>query len=279
MRGGDIGHYESIYAVVRRVPRGKVLSYGRVAELAGLGNHARQVGYALHALPESTDVPWHRVVNAQGKIALRRGSEGGSLQRALLESEAVPFTQGRIDMRRYGWKPARCGAARRDQKSQQEARVARSSKSAQPPKSSRSKRRSFWLVKSEPVKYSWDDFNKDGRTYWDGVRNYTARNNLQGMKKGDWVLYYHSNEGKEVVGIAEVEKEAYPDPTTDDDRWVVVDVIPVAPLETPVSLAKIKADPALQEMVLVRQSRLSVMPVSAAEFTRVLKLGKTARPR
>ncbi len=275
--------YDAIYAVVRRVPRGNVLSYGGVAELAGLGNHARQVGYALHALPESTDVPWHRVVNAQGRIALRRGSEGGALQRALLEKEGVVFTAGRIDLRRYGWSPARRGARGRDDTPRPEGRVARSSKPAASrpvaAKSSRSKARSFWLVKSEPFKYSWDDFQQDGRTYWDGVRNYTARNNLRAMKKGDWVLYYHSNEGKEVVGIAEVAKEAYPDPTTDDDRWVVVDVVPVAPLKRSVSLAEIKADPTLQEMALVRQARLSVMPVSAAEFKRVLALGKTARPR
>ena len=90
--------------------------------------------------------------------------------------------------------------------------------------------KSYWLVKSEPFKYSWDQFVKDGGTYWDGVRNAQARNNLAAMKKGDQVLYYHSNEGKEVVGVAKVTKTAYPDPTTDDERWVVVDLAPVKPL-------------------------------------------------
>ena len=136
--------------------------------------------------------------------------------------------------------------------------------------------KSYWLVKSEPFKYSWDQFVKDGSTYWDGVRNYTARNNLQAMKKNDLVLYYHSNEGKEVVGIARVIKESYPDPTTDDDRWVVVDLKPVKALKEPVTLAQVKADSPLQEMALVKQSRLSVMPVEKAAFERILKLGKTA---
>jgi len=133
-----------------------------------------------------------------------------------------------------------------------------------------------WLVKSEPFKYSWDDLVRDGATYWDGVRNYEARNNLQAMKKGDRLLYYHSNEGKEVVGIARVTKSAYQDPTTDDDRWVVVDVAPVKPLKESVSLAQIKADPALGELQLVTHSRLSVMPVPVAAYKRILKLGKTS---
>ena len=98
------------------------------------------------------------------------------------------------------------------------------------------KKRSYWLVKSEPFKYSWDQFVKDGSTYWDGVRNYQARNNLKAMKKGDRVLYYHSNEGLEVVGVAQVIKEAYQDPTTDDERWVVVDLKPVKKLKKPVPL-------------------------------------------
>ncbi len=135
--------------------------------------------------------------------------------------------------------------------------------------------KSYWLVKSEPTKYSWDQFVKDGSTYWDGVRNYTARNNLQAMKKSDLVLYYHSNEGKEVVGVARVVKESYPDPTTDDDRWVVVDLKPVKALKEPVTLVQIKADAPLAEMVLVKQSRLSVMPVEKKAFDRILKLGKT----
>ena len=95
--------------------------------------------------------------------------------------------------------------------------------------------RSYWLVKSEPFKYSWDALVKDGSTYWDGVRNHEARNNLAGMKKGDLVLYYHSNEGKEVVGVARVMRESYPDPTSDDPRWVVVDIEPVVPIKEPVT--------------------------------------------
>jgi len=133
-----------------------------------------------------------------------------------------------------------------------------------------------WLVKSEPFKYSWDDLVRDGTTCWDGVRNYEARNNLQAMKRGDRVLYYHSNEGKQVVGIARVTKSAYQDPTTDDERWVVVDVSPVKPLKQNVSLAAIKADPALRELQLVTHSRLSVMPVPAAAYKRILQLGKTS---
>ena len=99
-----------------------------------------------------------------------------------------------------------------------------------------------WLVKSEPFKYSWDKFNEDGRTFWDGVRNYQARNNLRDMKKGDLVLFYHSNEGKNVVGIAKVVKESYQDPTTDDTNWLVVDLAPVEALKNPVSLEQIKKE-------------------------------------
>ncbi len=130
----------------------------------------------------------------------------------------------------------------------------------------------YWLVKSEPFKYSWDEFVKDKRTYWDGVRNYQARNNLKAMKKGDQALFYHSNEGLEVVGIAQVVKEFYQDPTTEDDRWVVVDLKPVKALKKPVSLKQIKADPRLAEMKLVRQGRLSVSPVTEDEFNAVLDL-------
>jgi predicted RNA-binding protein with PUA-like domain len=130
-----------------------------------------------------------------------------------------------------------------------------------------------WLVKSEPVKYSWEKFNKDGRTFWDGVRNYQARNNLREMKKGDLVLFYHSNDGKEVVGIAKVVKEAYQDPTTDDTNWVVVDLSPVDALKNPVTLEKIKADPQLANIGLVRQGRLSVMAVKTEDFDRILELG------
>jgi len=120
---------------------------------------------------------------------------------------------------------------------------------------------------------------KDGSTYWDGVRNYEARNNLAAMKKGDLALYYHSNEGKEVVGVARVTKESYPDPTTKDDRWVVVDVEPVVPFKRPVTLAEVKADPDLTEIALVRRGRLSVVPITTPEFRHILKLGKTAIPR
>ncbi|MDB5148975.1 MAG: hypothetical protein JWQ57_2995 [Mucilaginibacter sp.] len=130
-----------------------------------------------------------------------------------------------------------------------------------------------WLVKSEPFKYSWEKFNKDGRTFWDGVRNYQARNNLREMKEGDLVLFYHSNEGKEIVGIAKVVKEAYQDPTTDDTNWVVVDLSPVEALKTPVTLEQIKADPKLQDIGLVRQGRLSVMGVKREEFDYILALG------
>ena len=139
--------------------------------------------------------------------------------------------------------------------------------------------RAYWLVKSEPFKYSWDDLVKDGSTYWDGVRNYQARNNLREMKVGDYALYYHSNEGKEVVGIAKVTRSAYQDPTTDDDRWVVVDVAPVKPLKVPVALAQIKADPQLVQIPLVTHSRLSVMPIAKSDFERIVKLGKTSSTR
>ncbi|ARS40721.1 ubiquinol-cytochrome C reductase [Sphingobacteriaceae bacterium GW460-11-11-14-LB5] len=131
----------------------------------------------------------------------------------------------------------------------------------------------YWLVKSEPFKYSWEKFNKDGRTFWDGVRNYQARNNLKAMKEGDLVLFYHSNEGKNVVGIAKVVKEFYQDPTTDDANWVVVDLSPVETLKNPVSLEQIKAEPSLTDISLVRQGRLSVMPLKAAEFDKILEMG------
>ncbi len=136
------------------------------------------------------------------------------------------------------------------------------------------KPKQYWLVKSERVKYSWDNFVKDGSTYWDGVRNYQARNNLKAMRKGDRVLYYHSNEGTEIVGIAEVIKEAYQDPTTEDARWVVVDLKPVKALKKPVTLADVKADERLANMALVRQSRLSVMPVAEDEFDIIVTRGK-----
>ncbi|GGG99924.1 EVE domain-containing protein [Pedobacter zeae] len=130
-----------------------------------------------------------------------------------------------------------------------------------------------WLVKSEPFKYSWEKFNADGRTFWDGVRNYQARNNLKAMKEGDLVLFYHSNEGKNVVGIAKVVKEFYQDPTTDDTNWVVVDLAPVETLKNPVSLEQIKAEPSLADISLIRQGRLSVMPLKASEFDKILEMG------
>ena len=132
-----------------------------------------------------------------------------------------------------------------------------------------------WLVKSEPGTYGWADLVKDGKTRWDGIRNPQARNNLQAMRVGDRVLFYHSGEGKEIVGVAKVVKAAYPDPSTDDERWVVVDLAPVAPLRAPVPLAEVKRDAALAQLPLVRQGRLSVMPIDPRAFARILALGKT----
>jgi predicted RNA-binding protein with PUA-like domain len=131
----------------------------------------------------------------------------------------------------------------------------------------------YWLVKSEPKKYAWEKFLDDKKTFWDGVRNYQARNNLKAMKKDDQVLFYHSNEGLCVVGIAEVIKEFYQDPTTDDKQWVVVDLAPLQSFESPVTLEQIKADSLLANVALIRQSRLSVMPLSADEFNRIIALG------
>jgi predicted RNA-binding protein with PUA-like domain len=131
----------------------------------------------------------------------------------------------------------------------------------------------YWLVKSEPFKYSWDQFVADKVTYWDGVRNYAARNNLRAMKKGDQAFFYHSNEGLAIVGIAEIVKEAYQDPTTEDTNWVVVELSPVKALPVPVTLAAIKAEPTLATMELVRLGRLSVSAVTPAEFKKVLKMG------
>ena len=130
----------------------------------------------------------------------------------------------------------------------------------------------YWLVKSEPFKFSWDFFVSKGGDMWDGVRNYAARLNLVAMQEGDLVLFYHSNEGLEVVGIAKVAKEHYPDPTSDDPRWVVVDLVPVEKLPKPVSLKTIKTDPILQNMAMVKLSRLSVVPVKVEEFDRIIEL-------
>jgi len=131
----------------------------------------------------------------------------------------------------------------------------------------------YWLVKSEPASYSWDKFVRDRRTAWTGVRNYGARNNLRGMRTGDEVLFYHSVEGKAVVGIARVSKPAFPDPTAEEEGWVAVELSPVSPLPQPVTLAQIKADPPLKEIALLRQSRLSVVPLRSAEFARICRLG------
>ena len=131
-----------------------------------------------------------------------------------------------------------------------------------------------WLVKSEPFKYSWEQFQKDKKTFWDGVRNYQARNNLKEMKKGDLVMFYHSNEGKEIVGIAKVVKEFYQDPTTDDTNWVVVDLSPFKKLKNTVTLETIKSDKQLQNIALVKQGRLSVMPLKAEEFDRIIELSE-----
>jgi len=134
---------------------------------------------------------------------------------------------------------------------------------------------SFWLIKSEPFKYSWDQFVKDKQTFWDGVRNYQARNNLRAMKKGDLALWYHSNEGLEIVGIAKVVTEAYQDPTTEETAWVVVDFKPVKKLKKPVSLATVKADKRLANMALVKAQRLSVQPVTEAEWEIIMELSET----
>ena len=132
----------------------------------------------------------------------------------------------------------------------------------------------YWLVKSEPSAYSWDDLVKEKQTVWSGVRNYAARLHLRNMKKGDEVLFYHSNEGTDIVGIAKVAKECYQDPTTDDDRWVAVDLKPHKKLKKPVSLATIKKDKGLSEMALVRIGRLSVQPVTDKEWKTIMELAE-----
>ncbi len=131
--------------------------------------------------------------------------------------------------------------------------------------------RSYWLVKSEPDAFSWDQQVEHGVEPWTGVRSHQAKNNLAAMKKGDRAFFYHSNIGKEIVGVVQVVREAYPDPT--DEKWVCVDMKAVGPFPKPVTLATIKADPALAEMALVRLSRLSVGPVTKAEWDHVCKLG------
>lgn len=133
----------------------------------------------------------------------------------------------------------------------------------------------YWLVKSEPDVYGYEHLVKDGKTRWDGVRNYQARNNLRAMKVGDLCLFYHSNIGLEVVGIAKVVREHYPDPTAEKGDWSSVDLAPVKPFTRPVTLVEIKQRPELQQLLLVRNARLSVMPVSPEEFSVILKMGET----
>jgi predicted RNA-binding protein with PUA-like domain len=139
--------------------------------------------------------------------------------------------------------------------------------------------RQHFLVKSEPYKFSFADLIRDGRAVWDGVRNYEARNNLRAMREGDLLLFYHSNEGKEVVGVAEVTRTAYPDATAPGEDWSVVEVKPCVALNKPVTLAAIRGEPKLKDMQLVRKSRISVVPVTRAEFTQLLKMGETKLPK
>jgi predicted RNA-binding protein with PUA-like domain len=138
--------------------------------------------------------------------------------------------------------------------------------------------RGHWLVKSEPGTYSWDDLERDGRTVWDGVRNPEARNHLAGMARGDLALFYHSGDGKAVVGVAKVVRESFPDPKADDPKWLAVELAPVKPLARPVSLAEIKQQRALAAIPLVKRARLSVMPIHAKAFAAILALGETRLP-
>lgn len=131
----------------------------------------------------------------------------------------------------------------------------------------------FWIVKQEPSAYSWDQFVKDGKTAWTGVRNFQARNNLRAMKTGDIALFYHSVIGKQIVGISKVVREAYPDPTATEGDWICVDLQPVNPLPAPVSLDSLKAHTTLSQIGLIKQSRLSVIPLSQADFEEILRLG------
>jgi predicted RNA-binding protein with PUA-like domain len=133
--------------------------------------------------------------------------------------------------------------------------------------------KNYWLVKQEPTAYSWADFRKEGGTSWTGVRNYTARNNLRKLQPGDEVLFYHSGEDKAVVGIAKVKRAAYPDPTATEGDWSAVDLVPIRALARPVTLAEIKKTRSLQKLPLIRQSRLSLMPVPAPDFRTIVKMG------
>ena len=134
----------------------------------------------------------------------------------------------------------------------------------------------YWLMKSEPDVYGWDKLVREGRGSWDGVRNWTARGNLKAMKTGDRAFFYHSNIGKEIVGVMEIAREAYPDKTDDTGRWVMVDVVPVAPAKTPVTLEQVKADKRFADLALVKYSRLSVQPVSAAHWKTLCKMAGIA---
>lgn len=131
----------------------------------------------------------------------------------------------------------------------------------------------YWLMKSEPDVFSYDDLVAKGQEHWDGVRNYTARNNMKAMEVGDKALFYHSNIDKAVVGIMKIVKTAYPDPTADDNKWVCVDVAPHKKLKSPVSLAQIKANPNLQKIKMIKQSRLSVIDITKVEFEEIVKMG------
>jgi predicted RNA-binding protein with PUA-like domain len=135
--------------------------------------------------------------------------------------------------------------------------------------------KNYWLVKSEPSVYSWESFVREKRTRWDGVRNFEARNNLRAMRKGDVVLYYHSGDGKEIVGVAKVAAEAYADPTAKDGDWSAVDLAPERALSRPVSLAALKQDKALSKMAVVRKPRISVVPVLSDELARILELAES----
>ena len=136
----------------------------------------------------------------------------------------------------------------------------------------------YWLVKSEPFKYSWAQQCADGTTHWDGVRNFQARNNLRAMRLGDLCFFYHSNEGKDIVGVVSVVREFYPDPSDTTGAFGMVDVKAAFSLNNPVSLGSIKSDPVLQDMALVRQGRLSVCPITTLEWQRILELGQTQHP-
>jgi predicted RNA-binding protein with PUA-like domain len=135
--------------------------------------------------------------------------------------------------------------------------------------------RQYWLMKSEPFKYSFAQLVRDKKTMWDGVRNFEARNHMRSMKAGDLVLFYHSNEGKSIVGVARIKREAYADPTAEEEDWSVVDIEPVAPMKLPVSLEAIRSEPDLAEIALLKRARLSVVPIAKEHFDRILKMGKT----